>query len=683
MTTGTGPGSAGGEAFSGRVIVSFLTQVLAATRVDTAVLAFAVLCAASLIGCSPPLPTDHGSARPVAQALFGASTPSVATFPAPTPTPPASTSPTPTRTAQPTSVSLVTKPRSTATPRPARAPSPRPAPAPTLTVPSMPTQPPTRTPAPTAAPTAFSGTVTVSSIPALKTALADNTVDEIVVANGTYHVSPSNQVKSDSLWIGNSASGGMPFAERTRPVTVRAATIGGVTFDGGGGSAYGGLSFEAGAHDQTWDGFNFANMAAVSTGIVEFGSYTSRAAPYNITLRHITILSSCTGRATTASGNTLDHAFYMGQALSPGPHDLLFEDITVDGRGGLASAFHFFHSSAGAPNASNVTVRRLHVTGTHGRHHAVGFHPPRHHLRIGGYHGRPELRHPLRGGRLDRDDPLEHHVDGIRPRGLLQQRGPGPAGPHHIEQQPPLRTAGNTALPAVLARRPCGAMLAAFARRGPGWSGPAALATHRVTPCRSAEPCWRPLVDQPADRPSISVIVPAVNEAATIGRAISPLLADLLGARLEVIVAVGPSTDGTREVVAGMAERDPRIRLVDNPERITPEGLNAAIRASRGGIILRMDGHAEPDAGYVSACIEALEDERSLECRWAHPEGRPDGRRTGGGSGHVEPVRDRRRATLPPADGAPERGHPLAGLLAPLGFRAGGPVRPGDGPEPG
>ncbi|HEY5435831.1 MAG TPA: hypothetical protein VIK13_11410, partial [Candidatus Limnocylindrales bacterium] len=253
-------------------------------------------------------------------------------------------------------------PTPVATPKPA--PSPRPAPAPTLTVPSLPTQPPTRTPAPTPAPTAFSGTVYVSSIPALKSALADNTVDEIVVANGTYHVSPSNQVRSDSLWIGNSTSGGMPFAERTRPVTVRAATIGGVTFDGGGGSAYGGLSFEAGAHDQTWDGFNFANMAAVSTGIVEFGSYTSRAAPYNITLRHITILSTCTGRATTANGNLLDHAFYMGQALSPGPHDLLFEDITVDGRGGLASAFHFFHSSAGAPNASNVTVRRLHVTGT-------------------------------------------------------------------------------------------------------------------------------------------------------------------------------------------------------------------------------------------------------------------------------------------------------------------------------
>jgi glycosyltransferase involved in cell wall biosynthesis len=110
----------------------------------------------------------------------------------------------------------------------------------------------------------------------------------------------------------------------------------------------------------------------------------------------------------------------------------------------------------------------------------------------------------------------------------------------------------------------------------------------------------------PSGRPSISVIVPALNEANTIAQAIAPLLADALSADIEVIVAVGPSLDGTREVILEMAERDGRVRLVDNPRRITSEGLNEAIRASRGDVILRMDGHAEPDPGYVSACIESL-----------------------------------------------------------------------------
>jgi hypothetical protein len=201
--------------------------------------------------------------------------------------------------------------------------------------------------------------VRVDSIPALLRQLADNQVDEIVVADGTYHVSEASEVAADSLWID------ARFAGRTNPVLVRAETPGGVTFDGsGGGTGYGGLNFEDGAHDQTWDGFNFANMEADRTGIVSIAGYTPRRAPHHITLRNITIERSCTGSAHSASSPALDHAFYVANALAPGPHDLLFENITVDGRGGLASAFQFFHSTRAAPNASNLVVRGLRVTGT-------------------------------------------------------------------------------------------------------------------------------------------------------------------------------------------------------------------------------------------------------------------------------------------------------------------------------
>jgi hypothetical protein len=180
----------------------------------------------------------------------------------------------------------------------------------------------------------------------------------IIVANGTYHVSPASETRSDSLWIGSD------FADRTRPITIKAETRGGVTFDGAGGTDYGGLAFEAGAHDQTWDGFTFANMAADHSGIIEIAGFTPRRAPHHITLRNITIGRTCTGSATSSSAPATDHAIYIANALKPGPHDLVFTDITVDGRGGLASAFHFFHSSGAAPNASRMTVRRLHVTGT-------------------------------------------------------------------------------------------------------------------------------------------------------------------------------------------------------------------------------------------------------------------------------------------------------------------------------
>ena len=202
-------------------------------------------------------------------------------------------------------------------------------------------------------------TITVRSIPALLEAVADNEIDHVVVANGTYHVSESSRLAPDSLWIGGR------FAARTRPITVRAETIGGVTFDGtGGGSGYGGLSFEDGAHDQTWIGFTFANMAADRSGIIGIAGYTIRRAPHHITLRSIRILGSCTGVATAHGSPALDHGVYIANALDPGPHDIQFDHVSIDGRGGLASAFHFFHSAPGAPNASRVTVHDLTVTGT-------------------------------------------------------------------------------------------------------------------------------------------------------------------------------------------------------------------------------------------------------------------------------------------------------------------------------
>ncbi len=249
-------------------------------------------------------------------------------------------------------------------PAPALAPTPAPTLAPTSTPTTAPTPAPTTAPTatPTTAPTATpapvsSASVRVTSIPALLSALADKAVTDIVVANGTYHVSPAGLQRSDSLWIG------AQFASRTKPVTIRAETRGGVTFDGGGTTSFGGLTFVAGAHDQVWDGFRFAHGQATNTGVVVFGGYAGLAAAHHITLRHITILSTCTGRASTATSPATDHAIYISEAVG-GPHDLLLEDISVDGSGGLSTALHFYHSDSANRNAWNVTVRRLNVNRT-------------------------------------------------------------------------------------------------------------------------------------------------------------------------------------------------------------------------------------------------------------------------------------------------------------------------------
>ncbi len=71
---------------------------------------------------------------------------------------------------------------------------------------------------------------------------------------------------------------------------------------------------------------------------------------------------------------------------------------------------------------------------------------------------------------------------------------------------------------------------------------------------------------------------------------------------MEIIVADAMSADGTRDRIA----QYPQVRLVDNPEQVTPVALNRAIAAARGEIILRMDAHARIAPDYVSGCVDAL-----------------------------------------------------------------------------
>lgn len=106
----------------------------------------------------------------------------------------------------------------------------------------------------------------------------------------------------------------------------------------------------------------------------------------------------------------------------------------------------------------------------------------------------------------------------------------------------------------------------------------------------------------------LSVICPIYNEERYIRGCIESILAqDYPKDDLEVIFADGMSTDRTREIVAEYTAKYPWIRLIDNPKRIVPPALNAAIRASHGDIIMRLDAHASYQPNYFSALAAALE----------------------------------------------------------------------------
>lgn len=96
--------------------------------------------------------------------------------------------------------------------------------------------------------------------------------------------------------------------------------------------------------------------------------------------------------------------------------------------------------------------------------------------------------------------------------------------------------------------------------------------------------------------------MPVLNEERHLADSVSMVLGQDWAGELELVLAVGPSTDATDEVAARIAAADPRVRTVPNPSGRTPDGLNAAILASSGDVVARVDAHAEiPPASLVNS----------------------------------------------------------------------------------
>jgi len=107
-------------------------------------------------------------------------------------------------------------------------------------------------------------------------------------------------------------------------------------------------------------------------------------------------------------------------------------------------------------------------------------------------------------------------------------------------------------------------------------------------------------------------MVPVRNEAGFIANLLAAVFAqDYPGDRLEVIVADGMSTDGTRDILSALQAEHPCLIVVDNPGRIVSTGLNIAVARSTGEIIIRIDGHALIASDFVTENVALLA---------AHPE---------------------------------------------------------------
>ncbi|MGN8050656.1 glycosyltransferase family 2 protein [Curtobacterium sp. 22159] len=108
--------------------------------------------------------------------------------------------------------------------------------------------------------------------------------------------------------------------------------------------------------------------------------------------------------------------------------------------------------------------------------------------------------------------------------------------------------------------------------------------------------------------PGVSYVMPVLNEVTEVRAAVQSLLEQDYTGPFEVILALGPSIDGTNELVAEMSAADPRIRAIENPLGSTPAGLNVAIRASVHPVVVRVDAHSVLPTDYTRVAVRVLQE---------------------------------------------------------------------------
>ena len=105
----------------------------------------------------------------------------------------------------------------------------------------------------------------------------------------------------------------------------------------------------------------------------------------------------------------------------------------------------------------------------------------------------------------------------------------------------------------------------------------------------------------------VSYVMPVLNEVTHVRAAVDSLLQQDYDGPFEVTLALGPSIDGTTQLVEEMAAVDPRIKIVANEVGSTPAGLNTAIRASRYPVVIRVDAHSVLPPNYARIAVETLQ----------------------------------------------------------------------------
>jgi hypothetical protein len=125
--------------------------------------------------------------------------------------------------------------------------------------------------------------------------------------------------------------------------------------------------------------------------------------------------------------------------------------------------------------------------------------------------------------------------------------------------------------------------------------------------------------DERGDRPRLSVVVPAMNEAGNIQalhRAISDVL-EATGITFELILVDDGSTDGTWPAIEALSERDRRVVGLRHRRNFgKARGLATGFAAATGDLILTMDADLQDDPAEIPRFLTKLDEGFDLVSGW-------------------------------------------------------------------
>ena len=124
------------------------------------------------------------------------------------------------------------------------------------------------------------------------------------------------------------------------------------------------------------------------------------------------------------------------------------------------------------------------------------------------------------------------------------------------------------------------------------------------------------------DAVDCSILTPVYNEERYIEQTVAAMRAQRFDGRIEFLFVDGRSQDRTREILERLGREDPRIRVLDNPGRTVPSGLNVALSAARGTWVARMDAHTVYPDDYIALGVARL---RHGGTSWVSGSARPAG----------------------------------------------------------